>query len=118
MNRSRSGLIIRSCLEITASGLVCRARTEDYGGRTRSHRDGSCVRLLSAPWADPCDYAVEFSDLAAHTYGHPDNVGWQRRPGKTLTQHATKFTRVRACHAGSRLPGRCFSKLDPSAKRR
>jgi acyl-CoA reductase-like NAD-dependent aldehyde dehydrogenase len=43
------------------------------------------VCLLSAPWADPRDYAVEFSDLAAHSYGHPDDVGRQRCLGEALT---------------------------------
>src|SRR5215467_1380376 len=78
-----------------------RARTEDYGGRTRSYRDGQCVCLLSASWADPRDYAVEFSDPAAHTYGDPDDVGRQRCLGEALTYHA-----------GSRLPGRCLSEFD------
>src|SRR5262249_58259188 len=100
------------------SGLVRRARTEDHGGRARFHGDGQRVWLLSAPWADPGDHAVEFSDLAAHTYGHPDDVGRQRHLGEALTEHAKKFTRVRARHAGSRFPGRSLSELDSQARRR
>src|SRR5262245_38437684 len=86
--------------------------------RTNPLPQGRSMRMsLSASWADPRDYAVEFSDLAALTYGHPDDVGRQRRVGEALTYDAKKFIRVRAEHAGGRLLGGCLSELDSESSR-
>src|SRR5215510_3540064 len=64
-NKAELGEKLRSSIQRQLSKrLVCRERTADVGRCTRLYRRRRGIRFLSTAWADTCNHAVEFSDLA------------------------------------------------------
>jgi len=89
------------------SRMVCREWPADAGRFTRCYRRRGGICLVSTAGSNPCNHAVEFSDVAVDAHGTPNDArghvvlikhspNTQRR-ALTLSEYSSKPVFPRVC---------------------